>query len=106
MIFLRHPKPGNASGLCYGRTDLDIGPDGEAEIARAMEATPKVGLVIASPALRCRRLASVLAARYLAASGLLIGAGRFLLADGKLSNDEALEIRWPNGHSLTIELDR
>ena len=63
MIFLRHPKPGNASGLCYGRTDLDIGPDGEAEIARAMEATPMVGLVIASPALRCRRLAEELALR-------------------------------------------
>jgi alpha-ribazole phosphatase len=63
MIFLRHPKPDKASGLCYGRTDLDIGPDGGAEIARAMEATPKVGRVIASPALRCRRLAEGLAAR-------------------------------------------
>jgi alpha-ribazole phosphatase len=63
MIFLRHPKPGNASGLCYGRTDLDIGLDGGAEIAQAMETTPKVGLVIASPALRCRRLAEELAAR-------------------------------------------
>ena len=63
MIFLRHPRPGNASGLCYGRTDLDIGPDGAAEIARAMETTPKVLRVIASPALRCRRLARELAAR-------------------------------------------
>ena len=63
MIFLRHPRPDAAPGLCYGRTDLDIGPDGVAEIARAMEATPKVGLVIASPALRCRRLAEALAAR-------------------------------------------
>ena len=63
MIFLRHPRPGNAAGLCYGRTDLDIGPDGPAEIARAMETTPKVLRVIASPALRCRRLAEGLAAR-------------------------------------------
>jgi alpha-ribazole phosphatase len=62
VIFLRHPKP-DSSGLCYGRTDLDIGPDGEAEIARAMQTTPKVGRVIASPALRCRRLAEALAAR-------------------------------------------
>jgi len=63
MIFLRHPKPDVSSGLCYGRTDLDIGPDGEAEIARAMAVTPKVNRVIASPALRCRRLAEELAAR-------------------------------------------
>jgi len=63
MIFLRHPRPDKASGLCYGRTDLDIGPDGAAEIAWAMEATPKVTRVIASPALRCRRLAEGLAAR-------------------------------------------
>jgi alpha-ribazole phosphatase len=63
MIFLRHPRPNNAAGLCYGRADLDIGPDGEAEIARAMETTPVVVRVIASPALRCRRLAEELAAR-------------------------------------------
>ena len=63
MIFLRHPRPDKASGLCYGWTDLDIGPDGTAEIARALETTPKVARVIASPALRCRRLAEELAAR-------------------------------------------
>jgi len=63
MIFLRHPKPYQATGLCYGRTDLDIGPDGAAEIARALEVTPKAVRVIASPALRCRRLAAGLAAR-------------------------------------------
>jgi alpha-ribazole phosphatase len=63
MIFLRHPRPDKASGLCYGRTDLDIGPDGEAEIARALAATPPVVRVIASPALRCRRLAEALAVR-------------------------------------------
>jgi len=63
MIFLRHPKPQAPAGLCYGRTDLDIGSDGEAEIARAMAATPPVVRVIASPALRCRRLAEELAAR-------------------------------------------
>ena len=63
MIFLRHPRPDAPSGLCYGRTDLDIGPDGAAEIVRAMAATPPVVRVIASPALRCRRLAEALAAR-------------------------------------------
>jgi len=63
MIFLRHPKPGAAAGLCYGRTDLDIGPEGPAEIEAALETTPRVARVIASPALRCRQLAEGLAAR-------------------------------------------
>ena len=63
MIFLRHPKPDVPAGLCYGRTDLDIGPDGAAEIAQALETTPRVVRVIASPALRCRKLAEELARR-------------------------------------------
>ena len=63
MIFLRHPKPDAPIGMCYGRMDIGIGPEGEAEIARALETTPPVGRVIASPALRCRRLAEGLAAR-------------------------------------------
>ncbi len=63
MIFLRHPRPEAPEGLCYGRTDLDIGPEGEAEIVQALEATPRVARVIASPALRCRGLAEELALR-------------------------------------------
>jgi len=63
MIFLRHPRPDSTQGLCYGRTDLDIGPDGASEIAAALESTPNVECVVASPALRCRRLAEELAAR-------------------------------------------
>ncbi len=39
MIFLRHPKPEVAAGVCYGRLELGIGPEGEAEIERALEAT-------------------------------------------------------------------
>jgi len=57
VIFLRHPKPAAATGLCYGRTDLDIAPEGEAQIAAALLAVPPVTRVIASPALRCRKLA-------------------------------------------------
>ena len=63
MIFLRHPKPDVPAGLCYGRTDLDIGSESAAEIALALKATPRIARVIASPALRCRRLAEELAAR-------------------------------------------
>ena len=43
MIFLRHPKPDAPIGMCYGRMDIGIGPEGEAEIARALETTPPVG---------------------------------------------------------------
>jgi hypothetical protein len=37
--------------------------------------------------------------------GLLIGAGTFTLADGKLAKNEASKATWPNGYILTIELD-
>jgi alpha-ribazole phosphatase len=63
MIFLRHPKPAAVAGLCYGRTDLDIAPEGQAQIAVALREAPPVRRVIASPALRCRRLSQALAAR-------------------------------------------
>lgn len=63
MIFLRHPTPNSPKGLCYGRTDLDIGPEGPAQIAQALKITPEITSVIASPALRCRALAEQLAAR-------------------------------------------
>ena len=37
--------------------------------------------------------------------GLLIGAGIFTLADGKLAKNEANEVTWPNGYVLTVKLD-
>lgn len=63
MIFLRHPRPDAPPGLCYGRMDIAAGPDSAAEIAAALQATPPVRRVLASPARRCRRLAEALAAR-------------------------------------------
>lgn len=63
MIFLRHPRPAVASGVCYGRTDLALGPESAADISAALAATPLVVRVIASPARRCRALAEGLAAR-------------------------------------------
>lgn len=63
MIFLRHPVPDVAPGTCYGRTDLDITVDGEAQIRAALAATPKLTRLVASPAKRCRRLALALAER-------------------------------------------
>lgn len=63
MILLRHPRPRVAPGLCYGRTDLAEGPTASAEIAAALKRAPPAAAVLASPALRCRRLAERLAAR-------------------------------------------
>ncbi|MEM7463488.1 MAG: histidine phosphatase family protein [Pseudomonadota bacterium] len=63
MIFLRHPRPDVKDGTCYGRLDLDIHADGHDQIARAVESTPRVVKILASPALRCRKLALSLAER-------------------------------------------
>jgi len=57
MIFLRHPTPDVPMGTCYGQTDLDIAEIGHAQIENAVKVTPEVSRVIASPALRCRKLA-------------------------------------------------
>ncbi len=63
MIFLRHPKPEIDPGICYGRTDLDIAEIGHKQISLAMENTPRITRIIASPALRCRKLALTLGER-------------------------------------------
>jgi len=63
MIWLRHPRPRVAPGICYGRLDLPEGPMAGAEIAAALKITPRAARVVSSPALRCRRLAERLAAR-------------------------------------------
>jgi alpha-ribazole phosphatase len=63
MIFLRHPVPDVRPGICYGQLDLDITNEGHAQIARALEVTPKAAAIIASPARRCRKLALALGER-------------------------------------------
>ncbi len=64
MIFLRHPTPDVPTGTCYGQTDLDIADIGHSQIENAIKVTPEVKRVIASPALRCRKLAISIAARH------------------------------------------
>lgn len=63
MIFLRHPTPDVVPGTCYGQTDLDIAEIGHEQIKLAMESTPAIEHILASPALRCRKLALTLAER-------------------------------------------
>ncbi|MCB1430371.1 MAG: histidine phosphatase family protein [Nitratireductor sp.] len=63
LIFLRHPSPKVAAGTCYGQTDLDIAEEGHAQIEAALTLTPPVTRILASPALRCRKLALAIADR-------------------------------------------
>lgn len=63
MIFLRHPTPDVEPGTCYGQTDLDIAEIGHEQIERALDITPPVKRILASPALRCRKLAISIANR-------------------------------------------
>ena len=62
LIVLRHTRPERAEGLCYGRTDLPLGADFEAEADRLSAELPKVSRILSSPLSRCRRLAERLGA--------------------------------------------
>ncbi len=64
MIFLRHPMPDVEPGVCYGRLDLDIAEIGHEQIQEALDTTPPIKNIIASPALRCRKLAEALAEQH------------------------------------------
>lgn len=68
MILLRHTRPAIAEGICYGQSDLDLGPDFEAECAEVLAGLPQVACVISSPLGRCLRLAR----RIAQASGLVL----------------------------------
>ncbi|WP_201157589.1 histidine phosphatase family protein [Rhodobaculum claviforme] len=61
VILLRHTRPAVAEGVCYGRTDLDLGPCFAAEAARLADALPPVTQVVTSPLSRCHRLAQAIA---------------------------------------------
>lgn len=63
MILLRHPRPRIRPGTCYGRLDVPAGPGAAAEIAACLKIAPPIRAVVASPATRCRTLATRLAAR-------------------------------------------
>lgn len=61
LIVLRHTRPLGAEGLCYGRTDLPLAPDFEAEARRIAAALPPVVRIVSSPLSRARRLADAVA---------------------------------------------
>ena len=59
---IRHTKPAVAPGLCYGRSELPLAATATVEIQAVLDRLPRVDTVLTSPAERCRRLASTIAA--------------------------------------------
>ena len=61
VALIRHPKPAIGRGVCYGRLDIGIAPGFSADMTLwdLRDFEPKA--VIASPARRCRKLASAIA---------------------------------------------
>lgn len=57
VIILRHTRPDGHEGLCYGRTDLALGPDFAAAAEAVLAGLPAVATIRSSPLSRCRRLA-------------------------------------------------
>ncbi len=64
LTLLRHTRPRDADGLCYGRLDLDVGADFEAEADAALAPLTPPARIVSSPLRRCRRLADRAAARF------------------------------------------
>lgn len=62
LILLRHTRPVGADGLCYGRTDLDLAPGFDGEVARLAASLPPFARILTSPLSRCLRLAMALGA--------------------------------------------
>lgn len=62
VILLRHTRPAVAEGACYGRTDLALGPEFEAEAAALLAGLPAVARIVSSPLRRCLLLAERIAA--------------------------------------------
>lgn len=63
MIFLRHPETDAGPDICYGQSDIGLGPAAEEQISAALAAVPPVTAIHSSDLLRCRILAVRFAAR-------------------------------------------
>lgn len=59
LILVRHPQPLVASGICYGRTDLAVAPEEQAQVLASLTTTlPKTAALFSSPLRRCAGLAA------------------------------------------------
>lgn len=61
VTLLRHTKPAGAQGLCYGRTDLALGPCFDAHAAKIIQDLPAINCIVTSPLSRCALLAERIA---------------------------------------------
>lgn len=61
VTLLRHTKPVGAQGLCYGRTDLPLGPCFQKHAAKIAGTLPQVARIVTSPLSRCAALADYIA---------------------------------------------
>jgi len=59
---IRHTRPDITPGICYGRSELPLAASADEEIRAVLDRLPQVDAVFTSPAARCRRLASTVAA--------------------------------------------
>jgi len=59
VILVRHPQPLVAAGICYGRTDLPVAPQEQANVLLSLSETlPKTATLFSSPLRRCAELAA------------------------------------------------
>ncbi|MET0986822.1 MAG: histidine phosphatase family protein [Steroidobacteraceae bacterium] len=63
FVLIRHTRCEVAGGTCYGRLDVPLASSAAEDIAHALDRTPRVDRVCASPAQRCLELARKLAMR-------------------------------------------
>lgn len=61
LYLIRHTTPDIAPGICYGQLDMDVTDNFAEEANSVLDWLPPVDMVIASPLLRCRKLANLLA---------------------------------------------
>ncbi|MDD4928944.1 MAG: alpha-ribazole phosphatase [Gallionella sp.] len=61
LYLIRHTTPDIAPGICYGQLDLKLKDSFEEEASCVQNWLPSMDLIIASPLLRCRKLAEFLA---------------------------------------------
>ena len=62
LTLVRHTRTLAADGLCYGRSEVALGPDFPAEAAAIAARLGRPERIVASPLVRCRRLAEHLGA--------------------------------------------
>lgn len=57
VVLLRHTALSQATGICYGRSDLPLAATSAEDIAAVLAMLPAVDRIVSSPATRCRKLA-------------------------------------------------